>query len=133
MNLNESKVKFLRFVLLAFSYFIAFELTLLIKSQMHLSTVESIALIGFTFSFFPFDFLISKEDFSNIFYSGSFLTMASAEIFSKLFWIILCSLIAALIYKKSRQLFIGFGGRLGSITFTSSSIALLIHFLKGLI
>jgi len=127
--LVQNKDQIIRSAIKAICFFIAFQTTVFFIQSFKLNIYESVSLVGFIGSFNPFNFYLSKEDISNLIYSGSFTAMASSIIFINLHWAILTSIIAALIYKKSREVFIGYGGRLGTITFLSSTLTIFIHFL----
>ncbi|MEC9281480.1 MAG: hypothetical protein VX642_02115 [Bdellovibrionota bacterium] len=60
------------------------------------------------------------------FYCGSFAGMISTAILPNDLHVFFLSLICILVYQLSKKIFIGFGGKLGSIAFVSSMISLLI-------
>ena len=93
--------------------------TFLVGVEFNLTPVVASALIG----------LIGATALKRLavpIFCGSFVGMCSPEIFVSLGWVALAGLIAGLIFVAARDVFNGFGGKLGTIAFTGALAASVI-------
>lgn len=63
-------------------------------------------------------------------YCGTFVGMASTSLFDELHYIFIASAISGLFYIYTRGLFIGFGGKLGSVAFSGVLATVLLFMLR---
>lgn len=63
-------------------------------------------------------------------YCGSFVGMASTSLFDEVHYIFIASAISALFYVYTRGLFIGYGGKLGSVAFSGVLATVLLFMLR---
>jgi hypothetical protein len=63
-------------------------------------------------------------------YCGTFVGMASASLFDEMHYIFIASVISGIFYIYTRGLFIGFGGKLGSVAFSGVLATVLLFMLR---
>ncbi|WP_299392056.1 hypothetical protein [uncultured Gelidibacter sp.] len=104
----------------------------LLHSSTDLGSVISATMIGVLASFIP---LINKESeyFSKVpiaIYCGVFVGMSSLEIAPSIYLVIAGGLVSGLFYMLSKNLFVGMGGKLGTIAFGGVVVVALINWIS---
>ncbi|MDQ0477250.1 hypothetical protein [Chryseobacterium sp. MDT2-18] len=103
----------------------------LLNTSTDLGSVLSVGITGAFASFFP---SIDKksEYFNNVpaaIYCGAFIGMSALKIAPSIGFVIAAGILAGLFLMLAKNLFVGIGGKLGSIAFGSMVIVTLIHWL----
>ncbi len=107
-----------------FAVILAGLLTFYLSNEVGLGLVVASGLIGvLTSIFFP---KYKYAAYCGAAYCGSFVGMSSKFLLTNYNEFLLASIIAGLIFVIARNIFSGFGGKLGAIAFTSTTIAGLI-------
>jgi hypothetical protein len=99
----------------------------LLQTEARLSAVISSALVGLVATFIPFPKRFDGKSMQGAIYAGTFAGMCSQDILSGHPYILIISLIGALIYVLTKPHLNGFGGKLGAVAFVSSLVLLLIR------
>jgi hypothetical protein len=112
----------LKFLLLKFfTFFIGCLSCFIMHTALGLPVVIAAALTGLLGSFIPFPNSYTTHPYAAI-YAGSFAGMCSSSLISSYWEIAIISTIGAAIYVLTRNAFLGFGGRLGSVAFASVAL-----------
>lgn len=115
----------IKLVILKFTAFLfGFSLCFSMHSALSVPVVLAAAFTGLIGSLLPFTDTLKRHLASTI-YAGSFAGMCSASLITSYWEIVIISLIGASLYLLSINMFTGFGGRLGSLAFTSVAIFVL--------
>ena len=103
----------------------------LLNTSTDLGSVLSVGLTGGAASFLPV--INKKSDYLNklpaAIYCGTFIGMSSVKIAPSISFVISAGLLAGLFFMLAKNLFVGIGGKFGSIAFGSMVIIYLINWL----
>ncbi|UZR94300.1 hypothetical protein [Chondrinema litorale] len=104
--------------------------TYLLSNKLHLETVIAVGIIGFISSYAP---NLSKtylaKQFPAAMYCGSFVGMTGPHIAQDFNFIIAASFVAGIILVISKNIFHGYGGKLGSVAFGGVVLVSFIFYL----
>lgn len=115
------------FILKTFVFFFSASICLLLHSQLNLSSIYALSLVGFAGTFLKSKKFIEADELHRIIYAGSFAGSSTIEFENIYFFFPVLSLIAMAIFNSTRFLANGFGGKLGAIAFISVLITLFIE------
>ncbi|MCR1026947.1 hypothetical protein [Cellulophaga baltica] len=107
-------------------------ITYTLNNIVGLGSVLSAGIVGTTASFIP---KIKKQSrylkkLPPALYCGAFIGMSSSEITPSIYFVIAAGMVAGLFYMFSKNLFLGVGGKLGTIAFAGVVTVSLIYWLS---
>lgn len=118
---------FIRVTLKFISFFLGCGLCFLIHTQFGISSVIASCIVGLLGTLIPIPKVFNKNNIQGAIYSGSFAGMCSIGVLTSYLQIGLLSLLGAIIYLLTIDLFDGVGGKLGTVAFVSVSLVYLIE------
>lgn len=96
-------------------------------ASLNVSPVLASACIGLWATFIPLPDSFDPKNVHSAIYCGSFAGMCSADFLSSFTEIVLLSAIGGILFLSVRNLFHGFGGKLGTVAFISVALMYLIR------
>lgn len=97
----------------------------LLQEEVGIAPAMASALTGLVGSFLHFPKVYEKKGLHAAIYSGSFAGMCSQEILQHPLHLLLLSLIGTGVYLLLKPKFLGFGGKLGTVSFLASMFTLM--------
>ena len=89
-------------------------------------------MVGILGAYIPqFISLPKAKDYAIPVYCGAFVGMSSALVLSNIWLVLLASVLAALLFVISKNIYLGVGGRLGTIAFMGVTLATVIWTVCG--
>ncbi len=113
------------------SVFIGSVLTFVLNTQLHWGAVLAAASVGVLGGYAPGWVRLPKaEDYPAPVYCGAFVGMSSALVLSNLWLVVLASFLASVLFVITKNVYLGVGGKLGTIAFMAVASA---TFLSGVV
>ncbi len=128
---REEEAHFIEDVYLILFAVIGAVLTFYLNTSAHLGPIIAASLVGFVASYIP---LFNKkseilEEFPAAVYCGSFVGMTSLQVAPDIKFILFAGFIAGTILMLSKNIFNGFGGKLGTVAFGGVAITSVIIYI----
>jgi hypothetical protein len=102
-------------------------LTYFLVTSMSINVVLAASAVGTCGVYVPGLLRIKdSKDYVAPIYCGAFIGMSSALIFPNVSWLLFSSVLSALLFIISKNIYLGVGGKLGAIAFMGVSITLLV-------
>ena len=106
------------------SVFIGSVATFVLNIQLHWGAVLSAAAVGVLGGYLPGWVKLPKaEDYAAPVYCGAFVGMSSALVLSNLWLVVLASFLASVLFVITKNVYLGVGGKLGTIAFMAVTSA----------
>jgi hypothetical protein len=115
-----------KFILFLILYLFSQGFIHFLKIEFNISVIVFVAGLGFLGSFISIHKKIDKHDIHGIIYSGAFAGMANSIVFNSFSMILLSASIATSLYLLCNKLFLGIGGKLGTLAFLSTCLTIII-------
>ncbi len=120
----------LLFIVKYMAFFLGCFFCFLLHAKLDVPIVIASSVVGLIGSFIPLPSFIKERYHTHphaAIYAGSFAGMCSAELITSYWELGIISMIGALIYILTMNLFHGFGGKLGSVAFVSVTLFILVR------